>query len=269
MKEKDANALLVHIQHSKPVEISEFTNSLNAVGNLYSSYMKKHGLTKEATNAKLYVSKIEEGSIDVILQDLVLGTMIPFFENANTMIEFATFVKGAISYFAKGQGEKPDLSIQDCKDLKEVMTITAGDKNGTMEIGAINSADKSLVFVGCAFNFTESNSAQNQLAKEIEALRVIAPADNTYTRQLMKIYQMRSDMSNDKGNKAIIDSIAPKKKVGVVFETDDLKERILNSDENPAKKAYLVDVVVQTIDGKLAAYKVTSLHDVIDLEEEN
>lgn len=267
MKGNEANALLVHIQHSQPIEISEFTTSLNAVGSLYSSYMKKNGLTKEATNTKLYVSKIEEGSIDVILQDLLMGSMIPFLENANTMIEFATFIKNAISYFAKGSSDKPELTIQDCKDLRDVMTITAGDKNGSMEIGAINSADKSNIFVGCTFNFTESNSMQNQLAKEIESLKVIAPEDNRYNRQLMKIYQMRSDMTNDKGNKAIIDSIAPKKKVGVVFETDELKERILNSDENPARKAYLVDVVVQTIDGKLAAYKVVALHDVIDLDE--
>lgn len=269
MKENNANALLVHIQHSKPVEISEFTSSLNAVGGLYASYMKRNGLTKDATNAKLYVSKIEEGSIDVILQDLITGSMIPFLENANTMMEFATFVKNAITYFAKGTGDKPDLSLQDCKDLKEVMTITAGDKNGSMEIGAINSADKSNIFVGCTFNFTESNSIQNQLTKEIESMKFSTPEDNRYNRQLMKIYQMRSDMRSDVGNKAIIDSIASKKKVGVVFETDELKERILNSDENPAKKAYLVDVVVQTIDGRLAAYKVVALHDVIDIEEDS
>ena len=267
MKTNEANALLVHIKHSKPVDLSEFTSSLNAVGNLYSSYMKRNGLTKDATTAKLYVSKIEEGSIDVILQDMIMGTMIPFLENANTMFEFASFIKQAVTYFSQGNGNKPELTMQDCKDLREVMTITAGDKDGSMEIGAINSADKSRVFVGCTFNFTEGNSMQNQLTREIETMKVIAPADDTYTRQLMKIYQMRSDMSSDVGNKAIIDSIAPKKKVGVVFETDELKERILNSDENPAKKAYLVDVVVQTIDGKLAAYKVTALHDVIGLDE--
>lgn len=266
MEGRKADALLVHIEHSRPIEISEFTTSLNAVGNMFASYMKRNGLTKDAANAKLYVSKIEEGCIDVILQDLVMGTMIPFMENANTMIEFASFIKDAITHFAKGSGTKPDLSMQDCKDLRDVMTITAGDSEGSMQIGAINSADKSNVFVGCVFNFQESNCAQNQLTKEIEAMRLVSPADNVYSRQLMKIYQMRSDMRSDVGNKAIIDSIS-KKKIGVVFETDELKERILNSDENPAKKAYLVDVVVQTIENNIAAYKVTALHDVIDLDE--
>ena len=32
------------------------------------------------------------------------------------------------------------------------------------------------------------------------------------------------------------------------------------------KKAYLVDVVLLTVNGKIAAYKVMALHDVIDLE---
>ena len=41
---------------------------------------------------------------------------------------------------------------------------------------------------------------------------------------------------------------------------------IRHSDSNPTKKAYLVDVVLLTVNGKIAAYKVMALHDVIDLE---
>lgn len=52
----------------------------------------------------------------------------------------------------------------------------------------------------------------------------------------------------------------------MVFETDELKELILNSDENPTKKAFLVDVVVQTVNGRLAAYKVMKLHDIVSLD---
>ena len=77
--------------------------------------------------------------------------------------------------------------------------------------------------------------------------------------------QMRSDMETDKGNMAVIDAIS-KNKMAVVFETDELKEMILHSDSNPTKKAYLVDVVLLTVNGKIAAYKVMALHDVIDLE---
>lgn len=89
--------------------------------------------------------------------------------------------------------------------------------------------------------------------------------EHIHTRQLMTIYQMRGDMGTDKGNKAVIDAIS-KNKLAVVFETDELKEQILHSDSNPTKKAFLVDVVVQTVAGKIAAYKVMALHDVIDID---
>ena len=169
-QKNNVDAILFHIEHSKPIEISEFVTSLNAIGNLFSLFAKKNGDCKEAAKSKLYVEKIEEG-----------------------------------------------------------------------------------------------NSAQNQLEKEIKSIKSVQPVTDMYSRQLMTIYQMRSDMETDKGNMAVSDAIS-KNKMAVVFETDELKEMILHSDSNPTKKAYLVDVVLLTVNGKIAAYKVMALHDVIDLE---
>ena len=129
----------------------------------------------------------------------------------------------------------------------------------------MNKGDKSNIYYNCTFNFQEGNSAQNQLEKEIKSIKSVQPVTDMYSRQLMTIYQMRSDMETDKGNMAVIDAIS-KNKMAVVFETDELKEMILHSDSNPTKKAYLVDVVLLTVNGKIAAYKVMALHDVIDLE---
>ncbi len=268
MEPKDnVNALLVHIEHSKPIEIGEFVATLSSVGNLFSLFAQNNGESKDIAQAKLYVEKIEEGCIDIILCETVTACMIPFMENMNIIFDFSLYLKGVLEYFTKGIGKKPELSIQEGKNFKDLLTVTAGDNNGEMIIGAINKDDKNITFNGCTFNFIGSNSAQNQLEKYIEQQKTAQPSDEIHVRQLMTIFQMRSDMNTDTGNKAIIDAIS-KRKVGVVFETDELKEKILHSDDNPTKKAFLVDVMVQTINGKLAAYKVMKLHDVIDLEEE-
>lgn len=265
-KEK-VNALLLHIEHSKPIEVSDFVTSLNAIGNLFTCFAQNRGDSKELSQAKLYVEKIEYGCIDIILCETVTAAMIPFIENMNIIFDFSIYIKNILDYFTKGKGQKPELSLQEGKNFKDLLTITAGDNNGEMVIGAINKSDKQQIFNNCIFNFQESNSAQNQLEKEIEEQKSIKPIGEIYNRQLMTIYQMRSDMNTDIGNKAVIDSIS-KRKLGVVFETDELKEKILHSDSNPTKKAFLVDVVVQTSGGKLAAYKVMALHDVVDLEDE-
>lgn len=78
-------ALLVHIEHSKPIEVKDFIATLNAVGSLYSSYVKNNADCKEMANAKLYVEKIEKGCIDVYLCELASCAMIPFMENVNTI----------------------------------------------------------------------------------------------------------------------------------------------------------------------------------------
>ena len=240
-QKNNVDAILFHIEHSKPIEISEFVTSLNAIGNLFSLFAKKNGDCKEAAKSKLYV------------------------ENMNIILEFSSYIKNVLDFFTKGVGLKPDLDLNECKNFKDLALVTAGDNNGITTIGAINKGDKSNIYYNCTFNFQEGNSAQNQLEKEIKSIKSVQPVTDMYSRQLMTIYQMRSDMETDKGNMAVIDAIS-KNKMAVVFETDELKEMILHSDSNPTKKAYLVDVVLLTVNGKIAAYKVMALHDVIDLE---
>lgn len=264
-QEKEANALLIHIEHSKPIEINEFTTTLNAVGNLFSMFAQEKGECKELSQAKLYVEKIEQGCIDIFLTETVTAGLIPFFENMNIILDFSLYLKTILEYFTEGKGEEPDLKVQEAKNLRDMLDVVSGDNKGEMQIGAIDKGNKKYILNNCTINFCVGNSAQNQLEKIIGKLKEIQQSDEVYSRQLMTIYQMRSDMSSDIGNKAVIDAISSKK-LGVVFETDELKERILNSEYNPAKKAFLVDVEILTAGGKPAAYKVLALHDVIDLE---
>ena len=150
-------ALLIHIEHKKPVEISDFVAMLHSVGNLYSSYTRSQSGTC-GENPKLYVKK-----------------------------------------------------------------IVIDERSKTMQ--------------------------QNELKN-----------------QLMTVHQMVGDKDKTKGNKAIIEAVE-KRAVGLLFESEELKMRILHMDENPTKKAFYVDVVPMYANGRLAAYKVTALHDIIDLQE--
>ena len=76
----------------------------------------------------------------------------------------------------------------------------------------------------------------------------------------------KSNIKADTGNKAIIESI-DKKSARVIFDTDDLKEKILKGDENPLTTGYVVDVKVENVKDKLAAYKVMVLHETFQLDE--
>lgn len=50
-QKNNVDAILFHIEHSKPIEISEFVTSLNAIGNLFSLFAKKKmGIAKKLLN---------------------------------------------------------------------------------------------------------------------------------------------------------------------------------------------------------------------------
>ena len=260
-------ALLVHIEHSKPVEVKHFVSSLSALNSLYTSFVKKNCNHPAVSKSELYVEKVENGCIDIYLCELATVGLLPFAENMNLLFEFGGHLKSVYEYFTQGKGEKPRLDLQDYKNLSDVLNIVTNDQKGIMSLGVINKTDVKKEFNNCTFNFNTGNSAQNQFGKETGEIKRMS-TDSEYSRVLMVIYQVRNESGANTGNKAIIEEVEGEKKAGLLFETDELKNKILfNPDFNPTKKAFQVDVKVQKINGKTAAYTVTALHDIIDLEE--
>lgn len=257
-------ALLIHIEHSHAIELSDFTTTLDSIANLYASFVKKNGGSDDMAKSRLYVEKIKEGSIDIVLCERIAACLIPFMENVNTILEFASYIKKIVEYFCHSKGEKPELTVDKCNDIDGMFAINANDAKGKTSISAININNPSFSFTNCTFNFHDSNSAQNQIRQERTALMEEAPEKQKFERQLMVIYQVRGDKSKDKGNKAVIESISTKK-LALLFDSDELKQSILFSDENPMKKGYFVDGEIFYSNDKAAAYKITALHDIIDL----
>ena len=259
-------ALLVHIEHKKPIEIKDFVSSLRALNNLYAGFIKNSDKYQGISNPKLFVEKIEDGCIDIFLCELATAALLPFMEYTNTIIEFAGYVKGVYDYFCRGRGEKPHLSIQECKDFASLLDTVVADNGSSISIGAVSKDNIKNVFNNCTFNFQDGNSTQNQMAKEIKERKEINKHEShRYNRVLMQIFQVRNDRNGDIGNYAIIDSVLKGKKMSVVFGTDELKNKILFSDFNPTQKAFWVDVIIETIENKPKAYNVVALHDIIDI----
>lgn len=261
----EETALLIHIEHKKPVEISDFVAMLHSVGNLYSSYTRSQS-GSSCENPKLYVKKIERGSIDVYLVGALATATLSFMEHANTVFAFSKRLKEMLEKYTKGVSEEPEYSVSELKELKNIFCVSAHDRYSTTSIGSValdNIAP--TIYNNCTFNFTESNSAQNQIAQEID-VRSKTMQQNELKNQLMTVHQLVGVKDKTKGNKAIIEAVE-NRAVGLLFETEDLKMRILHMDENPTKKAFYVDVVPMYVNGRLVAYKVTALHDIIDIQE--
>lgn len=258
-------ALLVKITHTKPIEIKDFVAMMGAVGGLFDGFCKSNGDSTEAQKANLYVQKIKHGSIEIFLTEAISAIALPFIENMNLVMEFAGHIKSVVEYFTKGVGEKPQLSLKELRQFHDIFAVTAGDNKGSTEIGAVHKDCSGAIYNNCTFNYFDGNSAQNQINREEDEIKAQTPEETVHERQLMTIFQMRSDMAVNTGNKAVVDSISPRP-LALVFDNDELKHQILDTDENPAKNAYFVDVAILNAQGKPMAYKVVALHEIISLE---
>lgn len=241
---------------------------MNAINKAYTSFVQKKRYLGEVSKSKLYVEKVEEGSIIIYLKEIITATLLPIVENLNPVLDFVANVKTVLSYFKLGEGEKPKLDVQECENLSRMFDVTAKDPKSKLTIEVIDSTNTNIHLHNCSFNFGESNGIQKQLEQEAEAIRENSTDDNTYSRVLMVIYQVRTDKESGKGNKAIVDDIAKGKKVPIVFDSDELRDKILYSETNPTQFAFQVDIAVQTINGTPIAYKITALHDTFPLEKE-
>lgn len=258
------NVLRIHIKNSQPVDVSDFTKTMSAFGTLFSNFAQKNGKSKEEANAKLYVSKIIEGSIDIHLVELASLAVIPFVENSNLILDFAKHIKSIYDYFVLSKGDEPELNVPELKGVHDMVSIPANDRNGLMTVQVINDNAGNVIFEGCTFNHIEGNGIQNQSDNALKERKALSNEGDIYRKQLMTIYQVRKDGA-DRGNKGVIDAISDRK-LGLVFDSETLEDDILRSAQNPILKGYIVDVIVQTVQGKPAAYKIMALHDVIDLD---
>lgn len=259
-----SNILKIHITNSKPIDLQTFSNSLSSVSSLFTSYANKNGIYTSDSDVGLYVEKVKEGSIELWLT-VGATAFISFAENATIILDFAKHIKDVYEYYTNRSESKPDMNIDEMKHYHDMLNVVAKDNKGTMDVSVIENIHGGNVFVGCTFNNNDGNGIQNKINREIEQFKSIPPLEEIHTRVVMGIYQLRSDMSANAGNKAIIDSIS-KNKVGLFFDSDDLKLEVLASDRNPINHAYVVDVSVQRLESKIVAYKVLKLHEIIGLD---
>ena len=256
-------SLLVHIEHKEPIEFKNFVSSLNSLNDLYTHFVRKGNYSLGESKSCLYVEKIDKGSIDIFLSDPVMASFLAFAEQSNVIIEFSQHLKAIFDYFMKGIGDKPVMDSKECDMISNVMNLPASMSGSSMSIGAIYSGN---TYYNCSFNFPDSNSLQNIMSKEAVRLKEAdAPSSTVHERVIMSIFQMRSSASTDTGNKAVIDSIYEGKPIPLLFGSDDLKNKILFSDDNPSRMAYQVDVRVDSVSNK-PVYTVLKLHDVISME---
>lgn len=256
---EDEMKLTIEINNKRPVELTDLAKSMMSMADEYRHFLAEHDTHIEADEVKLYVKEIRSGSI---IQELVAMApyALPLVEHSKTIVEYAKHLKVFYDWFAGKSEEKPHaIEKTTLQNLSSIVEPIAKDHGSQMNFGAVNVQGDFVLNLN--LTSTEANAAQNAIRREIEAMR--EPVTGTHEQVVMYWAQARNTTDNKAGDKARIESLY-KGDVKVRFSSDGLKAKMLYDEPYPFKKAYIVDVSVETVEERPVLYKVLNLHEAIE-----
>lgn len=268
---KNSAHLLIKIDHKNPLDLIEFTTGLLSISNQYSSFMANKYPDVLDEQFKLYIRKIEEGSIITELVHMV-SPFISGMDNINIFIDFINHFKAKVSPFFKENGRNPELNVKDLNNFNNALRLANQNSNNKLTMAAAEYSDGKRYFRQ-EFHFDGSQSLIGLKNIENQIQENEKKGQALHQKVLMTFYQTnKNEVLPEKriGEKAIIESISPKA-LPVIFVSklvgDKVKSETLEGDGNPYKKGFIVDVNVATHKGIPACYSVVQLHEVFELDE--
>lgn len=242
------------IKNVQPIELIDLTNSLLALGNEYQRFISRTHPEADASEVKLYINEVRSGSV-IALLTAMSPQLIEGFNYVNTVVDFASFLKNTFELLSSGKAnKKTDLSPATLNNVSQILEPIAKDSGSQLNIGTLNVTGNVYLSVPSK----DANVIQNQITHIDKERR--AKTHGLHEKVLLHWYQARKDTNNKFGDKAIIEAISPNP-VKVICANDELKARMVLSEKNPFNEAFIVDVVADTLNGKIVLYKIVELHE--------
>lgn len=258
----DESKLVITINNEHPVELVDLAQSMLALASEYRQVLDLHEGRRKAEDVKLYVKEVRSGSI---IQELVpyAITALPFVSHCNTIVDFATHISKLSDWFLNHRTlpNAADLPVnrKTIQNIDALLEPIAKDPGSTMSMGV--STVNGDINLTVNISSHEAGAIQNNLAHALRDMKKSVAGE--YKNVVMYWSQARNDRQGSSGDLAVIERIS-RAAVKVVFSSDNLKKRMLFDIAHPFEKAFLVDVFVETIEGKPVLYVVHELHELID-----
>jgi hypothetical protein len=268
--QSDGTPLLqLHLEPDSPIEVSELTGALGALGRQYQIFAEDQGLVGRAGDARLLIASVKPGSIDInFLPDLsTVGVLIaPLINETDLLIKFAERIKALLAFFASEKKELSRISVRDCDDAVNLVSPIA-QHGGIQNINVINNSN---VIIPVLVTSAEEARAITEGATQHKELIQNPNAD---TRQGVSMTWSRVDRGTAKTagtsspDKGLIEEIDPKPHAVLFIDSMAyLKREMIDDEENAFQTVYFVDVSVSRVAGRIVAYRIIGYHGKEPLE---
>ncbi len=269
--------LTLNIDTVSPVELGDFVGAFTGLANEFERYVASNFPDAKA-DPKMYVQEVRHGSIEAdIITGFYSATALAM-NGMDQLMVLEDFVKRwgrRLNALITGQMvDDPPNTPSEFKDFSDAVQAIATDPNATHTLTAATFEDgKKEIRASFVFTTPDARTALQSIEDRKRLLE--RPTSEAYRRVLMVF--TRSDVNDahvgkSSGERVRIEEIAPSSLAlmyGSEVAEGRIKHEIREADENVFKKGFVVDVSVKLKNGKPVAYSVTTVHDVIDLPDDD
>lgn len=266
--------IVLNIQTREPIELDDFVAAFSAISSQYEKFLRNE-YPDLAGASEMFVRQVRAGSIEA---DLIpwaregLGALVSTIDQLDIVLKFVRTYGGKLMTYVKGQKE-PDASRSDLKDFMGAVTAIATDPNGKATLQAVAFEDgKRKIKAAIAFSTPEARMAEHTIEEHRRDLEKSRNAD--YQRVLMTFMQSNlkdTAMWKRTGERVVIEDISSRD-LPLIYASELAEQRIKHevreADDNVFKKGFIVDVNVQYSGERPVGYRITNVHQVIDLPDE-
>lgn len=174
------------------------------------------------------------------------------------VLEFGKYLMTAVNYFLGRSNNKPSMDRRSYDNIAKIVNPVAKDNGSQMNI---QNHFQGNVEMTVNVNSVDANAIQNAINREKLLLK--EPEHKFYERVVLAWYQACDTIDTPIGDKAVIDDISSKP-LKVIFQTDEMKGEIIHGTTDPFRQLYIVDVLVETVQGLPVAYKILKLHETFE-----
>lgn len=270
--EEHGDRLIVTLDPGEPVGLEDLASSFASLARMY----ERHYRNKDEAAPKLFVTRLETGS--VIAEIAPFGVMmggIALMDGGLIVTDFANRVWRGISYFSGKREEVQKLdppTTEDAADLKDFMKPLTGKTGARLGVKHARyektDGDKRTVV---EYNFDEAEINKASINME-QAIALPTPKvmpepieSGIQSEVMLFLEQANRGPGKEKGRTGdrgripdISDKVLP-----VYFRQSiqDLKEKMMQGEDNPLNLVFVVDVHVQRIEGEPKGYTVVEIHE--------
>ena len=271
--------LILTIDTKDPIEVGDFVGQFTSLASQYEKFMRDQhpGMTDKA---EIFVSEVKEGS--------TIAHLIPYFigaggvgavawaaiEGMDKIMILEDFVKrygGRIGQYFKSGGRDIEASKGDLKDFHNAVAAIANDPNGfaKLEAAVFEDGEKKIK---AAFKFTtpEARTAENEIESHKKEIERGTSADHERVLMTFVRPDIRETETNKRSGELVIIEAISDRAMPIIYASNLSEQRIkseIRDDNSVFKKGFSVDVNVELRRGKPCAYRITNVHQVLDLPD--